>query len=323
MAGTGGDVGGSGGIPMGTGSAPATGGSTGNSNGQGCGQGQFCQDGDDLAPPPQDQGFQIVTPPSLTVNPGSEGFWCYYKSIPGSGEVDIGGFRAWMTKGSSHHFITFHGANGPDGTLVSCAFGSGEWIFATSKSAVIVGTDLPQNVGLPYKGGDSLTLNVHVVNTGTDVAHPVVKLNVLYAKDIKYKAGSVFQAMLGANPQIAVPPGGTQTVRATCRAAPGSNFFLWTTHSHKFTTKDTIDYISGGQTTNIVTTTDWENPGTHFWAAPNFLTTKAGDTFSYSCTYQNPGALPITFGETAAYNEMCIAIGYYFPVDTTGQTNCF
>ena len=27
-----------------------------------------------LAPPQQDQGFQIVTPPSLTVNPGAEGF---------------------------------------------------------------------------------------------------------------------------------------------------------------------------------------------------------------------------------------------------------
>jgi hypothetical protein len=284
----------------------------------GCGQGTFCMPGTDLAPPAASDGYQIVSPSSLSVAPGAEGFWCYYKTIPGSGEVDIGGFRSWMTAGSSHHFITFHtNSGGADGALVSCPFGSGDWVYATSKSGQLIGMDMPPNVGLPYQAGSQFILNIHVVNTGSDVVNPVVKLNVLFAKDVKYRAGSVFS--LASNAQIAVPAFGTQTVRGTCSAPAGSNFFLWTTHSHKWTTADDIDYVSGGQTTNLVHTTDYENPGTHIWTAPNFLTTKAGDVFNYSCSYKNNGPTTITFGETAAFNEMCLAIGYYFPA---GAASC-
>jgi len=268
--------------------------------------------GDDVAPPAPADGFQIVSPSSITVNPGDEQFWCYYKNVPGSGEVDIGGFKSWMTKGASHHFITFHTATGgADGSLVSCAFGSGDWVYATSKSGQIIGMDMPPNVGLPFQAGSKLVMNMHLINTSTAVVKPVVKLNVYFAKNMQYRAGSVFS--LAANAQIAVPPNGTQTVRGSCTAGAGAKFFLWTTHSHKFTTADDINYISGGKTTNIVHTTDWEDPGTHVWGPPDFLTTKAGDSFSYSCTYKNTLSQTLTFGETAAHNEMCLAIGYYFP----------
>ncbi len=307
----------SGGGTNAAGGAPA--GGAGGDSSQGCGQGTFCMAGDDLAPPDQADGFQLVSP-AMTLNPGDEQFWCYYSGIPGTGEVDVGGFRSWMTVGNSHHFITFHSASPPPSApanFVSCPFGSGDWVYATSKAGMVIGMDLPQNVGLPFQGGSSLIMNMHVINTGTSVAHPVIKLNVLYAKNVMQKAGSVFS--LASNAQINVPPGGTQTVRGTCTAAPGSNFFLWTTHSHKFTTEDDVNYVSGGQTTNIVKTTDWENPGTHVWTAPNFLTTKAGDSFTYSCSYKNTLPTALTFGETAAYNEMCLAIGYYFPA---GGASC-
>ncbi len=317
IAGAGGDptMGGAGAPSAGAGGAADTG--TGGSP-TGCGQGTFCMPGSDLAPPAASDGFQIVSPASISVNPGQEEFWCYYKTIPGTGEVDIGGFRSWMTEHASHHFITFHSAGGgADGSLVSCPFGSGDWVYATSKSGQVIGMDLPANVGLPFQAGSQLIMNMHLINTGTDVVKPVIKLNVLFAKSPMYKAGSVFS--LASNAQISVPPGGTQTVRGSCSAPAGSHFFLWTTHSHKFTTEDDVNYISGGVTKNIVKTTDWENPGTTVWGPPDFLTTKAGDSFSYSCSYKNTLPIQLTFGETAASNEMCLAIGYYFPA---GGASC-
>ena len=302
---------GAGGAPQGGAAGAPAGGAAGDT-GMGCGQGTYCMPGDDVAPPDAADGFQIVSPSSITVNPGDEQFWCYYKNVPGSGEVDIGGFKSWMTKGSSHHFITFHTTSGgADGQLVSCSFGSGDWVYATSKSGMIIGMDLPAGVGLPFQAGSKLVMNMHLINTGTAPVKPVVKLNVLFAKNMQYRAGSVFS--LAANSQILVPPNGTQTVRGSCSAGAGAKFFLWTTHSHKFTTADDINYVSGGKTTNIVHTTDWENPGTHVWGPPDFLTTKAGDSFSYSCSYKNTLSQTLTFGETAAHNEMCLAIGYYFP----------
>jgi len=193
-----------------------------------------------------------------------------------------------------------------------CAFGSGAWIYATSKSGLLVGMDMPPEVGLPFAAGTSLVMNMHLINPGASPAKPVVKLNVLYAKNVKYKAAAAYSA-LSPNLKINVPAHGTQTVNGQCSVPAGSKFFLWTTHTHKFATNVDINYVSGGQTTNIVKTTDWENPGTHTWGPTDFLTTKAGDTFPFACTYQNPNSFAVTFGETAASNEMCMAIGYFFP----------
>jgi hypothetical protein len=271
---------------------------------------------DDLAPPDAGQGFQLVSPSSISIQPGGEGFYCYYKDVPATGDVNAGGFRSWMTPRSSHHFITYLVAPGgirqPDGSLQQCTFGSGQWIYATSQSGLVIGMDMPAGVGLPLVSGAQLLMNMHLINTGDSAASPVVKLNVLYAANIQYKAG----AMTSFNTQINVPPGGTQTVRGTCTPAAGSNFFLMTTHTHRWATAADVDYVSGGQTTNIVHTTDYESPGTHLWQAPNFLTTKPGDTFNYSCAYRNMESFAITVGETASRNEMCMAIGYYFPQGT-------
>jgi len=65
------------------------------------------------------------------------------------------------------------------------------------------------------------------------------------------------------------------------------------------------------------TGTDWEHPGVSLWDAPDFLTVQQGDSFSYSCSYVNTASTAVTVGETAASNEMCMAIGYYYPAGTT------
>jgi hypothetical protein len=47
------------------------------------------------------------------------------------------------------------------------------------------------------------------------------------------------------------------------------------------------------------------------WSGHDFLTTKSGDSFKYSCAYVNSDTFAVTAGNTAA--KMCMAIGYYFP----------
>jgi hypothetical protein len=49
------------------------------------------------------------------------------------------------------------------------------------------------------------------------------------------------------------------------------------------------------------------------------LTTKTGDSFTYSCSYVNTDNFVVNVGDTAATNEMCMAIGYYFPA---GSASC-
>ncbi len=282
---------------------------------RGCGQGTSCTVSDDLAPPDPADGFQFVLKAGMvTIQPNQEAYYCYYKTIPGNAAIEIGAFQSWMSKGASHHFITYAGTSGADGTVSQCAGGGGKWVYATSVSGETIELKMPDTVGLSMAAGTQLMMNMHFINPGTTPATPTLKLNVLYAKNVQYQAGT----MISFNTGINIPPGtatapGTQTVRGTCTAPVGSKFFAITTHTHKHATVTDVNYVTGGMTTNIVHTTDWEAPDVGLWYAPNFLTFNQGDSFTYSCSYSNSSSSYVTVGETAASNEMCMAIGYYFP----------
>jgi hypothetical protein len=283
-------------------------------------------------------GLQIAAPAydandpnarHMVVQPGQEIFLCYYVTLPN--DIQVGAFRSWMTEGSSHHFILYQLASPsqPSGTINTCAAGNGTWVYGTSTPGEIVGMDMPPGVGLPMAAGTQVMLNMHFINPGDTVSYPGMKLNILYANDVQYKAGVV----VSFNTQINVPPAtgngpGTQTVSGTCRATPGSQFFTMATHTHKHGVTATIHLTQGGQTTELVHTgpapsyppdqapetgADYQHPGVANWTAPNFLTTGQGDYFTYSCSYENDGSSPVVVGQYAATNEMCMMMAYYYP----------
>jgi len=289
----------------------------------GCGQGTSCTPGTDLAAPDPADGFQFVLKTGqVTIQPNEEAYYCYYNTIPGTAAIQVGAFQSWMSTGASHHFITYQstGAKQSNGTLEQCNGVAGSWVYATSVAGEVIALDMPSGVGLNMPTGTQLIMNMHFINPGTTPLSPTVKLNVLYAKNVQYQAGT----MVSFNVDIDVPPAnaqgpGTQTVKGTCSAPVGSKFFAVTTHTHKHATEADVNFISDGQTQNIVKTTDWESPDVGLFYAPNFLTIKQGDSFTYSCSYSNTTSTAVTVGETAASNEMCMAIGYYFPA---GAASC-
>jgi hypothetical protein len=326
-----GGAGSSGGAP---GATPDAGPDAGPSSGipqrvTGCGQGTSCTPGTDLAPPASGQGYQIATPANaIAVQPGAEEFLCYYRTLPNTSTINVGSYQSYMTAGSSHHFIAYQVGSGsagafgsePDGTLVSCAFGGGTWMYATSLPGEIIEMKMPDGVGLPLPAGTQVMLNMHFINPGSSTAYPQVKLNLNTVADITYKAAAMYSFNTSIDVPAATSSGpGTQTVSGTCTAPVGSNFFVMTSHTHKFATVTKVNYLHGGQTYDIVDTTDWEHPDVGVWQAPNFLTVQAGDSFTYSCSYSNPTSMPVLVGDTAATNEMCMAIGYYFPA---GNASC-
>jgi len=279
----------------------------------------------DLAVPDKAVGIQFATPAgAFSVAPNQEIFPNYCVTVPSN--TEIGGFQSWMSIGSSHHFILYKGGTVAAGTApsTSCSLGAGAWLYASSTPGQVVTENMPPNVGINVAQNTQLILNMHFINPGTTTLTPQIKINLIFAKDVKYQAGS----MISFNSQINVPAGGTQTVSGTCTAPVGANFFMMSTHTHKHATAAWVDYIHGGTTTEIVHTgmtatypadqeqgsgTDWEHPGVGLWVTPNYLTVQSGDSFTYHCSYMNTGTQAVTVGETATYNEMCMAIGYYFP----------
>jgi hypothetical protein len=303
----------------------------------------------DLAAPARGAGYQIETPDydatnvnakNLVVAPNQEIFLCYYVTLPNKAEVDIGAFQSYMSPGSSHHFILYQQSNSgqfgsqpqPSGTISSCGFGGGTWVYATSTPGAVVTSEMPAGVGLPFPAATQVVLNMHFINTGTTTLYPKVKLNILFATDVQYKAAVMVSFNTSINVPAATASGpGMQTVSGTCTAPAGSKFFSMSTHTHKHATAALVNLVRGGVTEPLVHTgetstypapqvpgsgTDWEHPGVSLWDAPDYLTVQQGDSFTYSCSYVNTASTAVTVGETAASNEMCMAIGYYYPAST-------
>jgi Copper type II ascorbate-dependent monooxygenase, C-terminal domain len=281
----------------------------------------------DLAVPDPSVGIQFVTPAmAYAVAPNQEIFPNYCVTVPK--DIQVGGFQSLMSEGSSHHFILYKGGQASS-SGGACTLGANDWMYASSTPGQVITENMPANVGLAVANGTQLILNMHFINPSTTTMYPQIKLNLLYAQNVKYQAGT----MVSFNSQIDVPAAtaagpGTQTVNGTCTAPTGAQFFTMSTHTHKHATAAWVDYIHNGATTEIVHTgtettypadqepgsgVDWEHPGVGLWTAPNFLTVSSGDSFTYHCSYSNTGSTPVTVGETAASNEMCMAIGYYFP----------
>ena len=280
----------------------------------------------DLAVPASADGMQFQTPDmAYSVAPGQEIFPNFCVTVPST--IQVGGFQSWMSIGSSHHFILYKGGTAPAGG--ACTLGANTWIYASSTPGQVITENMPANVGLQIASSTQLILNMHFINTGSTTLYPKIKVNLLFAKNVMYQAGT----MVSFNSQINVPAAtaagpGTQTVSGTCTAPTGAKFFTMSTHTHKHATAAWVDYVHAGTTTEVVHTgttstyptdqeqgsgLDWEHPGVGLWTSPNFLTVAAGDTFTYHCSYSNTASTSVTVGETAASNEMCMAIGYYFP----------
>jgi hypothetical protein len=222
-----------------------------------------------------------------------------------------------MTQGIDH--LMAYATSGPqaDGTITSCIIGDGTMLYQATKSGQIVGWDLPSNVGFPIKAGYPVLLFMHVLNTGPDKIPSRAKVNFLLAKSAQYDASTI----AAINSQIYLPPDTTQTVEGICTAPDGANFFMWTTYSHALTVQDDVYYVNGGRFTNILKTTDWQNPGVRIWSAPDFLKTSVGDFFSYSCAYKNLTSNTITFGGSVRSSEQCLVFGYYFPAAANSPCN--
>lgn len=289
-------------------------------------------DAGDLTSPAAGTGFELVTP-DQSVAPNEEVFYCYYVTLPNTSEVEVGLIQSWTSGSSVYEFELLQGGTAqPSGTWTPCStMPATNPLFEAPTSGSFI-MRMPAGVGYPLAASTQLVLFAHFINTGTTTVSPKVKINLVYQTSVQYKA-AMMQAF---NTGINVPPGtpmnpGTVTVSGTCSASTGSNFFLMTTHTFKHATSANIQIVRGGQPTEVVHTgattsypadqqpgtgTAWSNPGVGAWTSPTFLTTGAGDSFAYHCSYENMGNTAVTVGSSFANNEICEAVGFYFPAAT-------
>jgi hypothetical protein len=273
-----------------------------------------------------------ITGPEIMLSPGQEVLYCYYFHTPNTEDIVVKKWSSTMSPGS-HHLIFYlaQSAEMPDGTLTTAncgigasgSIGSGFDVWTYSAATSPRELDLPSDdgtgkpVGQIIKANSPAYIQMHYLNAGETTLMAQVVVNA-YA----YPTGTVFtqtEPFISYNANISIPPHATNVVQAqTCAAPTGLNFWEMSTHAHK----QAIDEQVSDGSNVLVDSTDWSHPAETLWNQPSFY--QFTDNFTYSCTYDN--TLPCTdpndpcnaddtvqSGPSAATNEMCMGVGWYFP----------
>jgi hypothetical protein len=219
----------------------------------------------------------------------------------------------------SHHFILYRadGDTAPVDTVTDGGCSGNfttSWVYSSGQPHY--GFKNPPGVAMVLNAKQRVGFDMHYINTTTKPIDATVTLNMIFATGTFVKAAP----LISFNTAINIPANGTQTVGGDCTPGAGANFYMASTHTHKRGVLATINRVlaDGTMGEELVHTTDWEKPDFKQYQAAPFLTFKTGEKFHYSCTYQNDRNVPVTVGNSAETNEMCMAVTYFFPATATG-----
>ena len=252
-----------------------------------------------------------LTTADRVVAPGAEIYGCQDFDNPFGEDVAIVETTSTMTEGS-HHMFAFVLPNTSlslYGALTDCPAGGIEFHDYVHTSQLPQDhMKYPPGVGHVFPTTSGFRLMIHLLNTGGDPLAAHVELGVKHVGlgSVTGKAASMFLNNFG----LQVPVGkSTQTASFTL---PRSMMLLRAaSHMHRHGAGFTATTNDG---TILFATNVWDEPTPRFFDPP--LSLKQGTTITWSCDFQNDTGKMLTFGESAATNEMCILSAAFF--DMTG-----
>jgi hypothetical protein len=273
-----------------------------------------------LAPPAR--GFQIVSP-TVDLNPGADVTYCYYFETPNTSDMAIKKWASHLTAGG-RDLILFLTPPNPmkSGSLLksACAFTSAPngtvWTYSAQDADAEVTLPADDGNGTPVgqliSASRSGFLQMHFVNTTNAVIHDHVELNAYaYDEGIQVTQAApyvAFNTKIDLSPAASALSPTTGMVNGNCNIAPTAKFTSISTHTHK---QGVRTVITDG-TNMVFDNMSWDHPMLKTWSTAPFYSFTSGK-LTYQCEYVNPNGYRIQTGDNAATDEMCLAVGYYFP----------
>jgi hypothetical protein len=240
----------------------------------------------------------------FTVAPGGEVFKCQTFRNPFGVDVDVLRTESVMAPGS-HHLIVFFDSTGTDGAVYDCGgLEFGERVHGAQVPEYV--REYPEGVGLPMYAREGLRFNMHYLNTSAAQIRAKVRLTILAAPagTVKNRAGFLFLNNVG----ISVAPRSKGTATKTCNIPANVQIMDLVSHMHMHATQIVAKTASGKL---VYESTEWDHPTPSIFTPPLALGTDTQVT--WTCSYDNQGDTPLSFGESAATNEMCILGGTFYP----------
>jgi hypothetical protein len=245
---------------------------------------------------------------------GEEAFFCQNISNPFGQDVEVLESQSSMSAGSHHMFVFYEGSNS-DGPVVDCSGLEFDRAVHSSQSQEHTIT-YPPDVGRFVGADDGFRVMAHYLNTTGAPVDAVVKVTFRYVPSgtVQHQAAAVFFN----NMAVYVGAKSSGQAEKTCDIPYDIQLIDAVSHMHQYGETFQAKTQDG---TVIYETDTWDEPETAKFDPP--LALPAGTQITWTCNYDNPTNLVLTFGESAQTNEMCIFGGVYFPAPEGESIVCF
>ncbi|MEO6950521.1 MAG: hypothetical protein ABI321_01805 [Polyangia bacterium] len=161
----------------------------------------------------------------------------------------------------------------------------------------------PSTTGIQIPAGDVLVMQVHY---NLNYTTPVPDLTTVELELAQTPVALHATMMMILNNTFSVPPGATNYEVNASQQAPGAAT-IWGVlpHAHTHAQKMHVDGDAGCMVDIAAWDFHWQQQ--YFFTSP--ATVKKGDHITLKCTYDNPGSVPLTWGEKTT-DEMCLSFLY-------------
>jgi hypothetical protein len=169
-------------------------------------------------------------------------------------------------------------------------------------------TTYPAGVGASYIGTDGIRLNAHYLNLSGQPIQPRIEvvLDSVEPTAVRELAAPIYLN----DATISIPPGAGKG-GGTLSTPPEAGIIKLISvqsHMHRHMVHFTLS-VNGSAP--LYETDSWNEPPVKLFSPE--LTLNPGASLSWRCDCQNDTTSTLTFGESAATNEMCTLTGYYYP----------
>lgn len=259
-------------------------------------------------------GVSVLTMPPVNLDPGVETTLCV--------EVPLGNAAARLVRRvhvalapGSHHLIVYRSAATtaqptprPCTPFAGIQSGTAPLFIAQASDNELT---MPDNVGIHLNAQQMIRIEQHFLNA---TPRPIQGTATVALTTVPEDGKTIVSdLMFWGSININIPPRSTGQAGMFRMVRSGVNVFGMTTHQHQYGTLATVSRATSAQAAGaeLYRNTDWAEPPLAQFRPP--LTFDGTTGLRLRCEYNNTSNKTLTFGESAATNEMCFFWAYYYP----------
>ena len=231
-----------------------------------------------------------------------------------------------------HHWILWRTTTPQiDGGVGPCNMGENATTFVAGWAPGGENAVMPENVGLELAGpNDYFILQLHYHNaahyTDADDASGVAFCTTDTPRENLAGVVTLGTMLIGIPPHAKdwETTGNCPSLATSATMKEPLTVIATFPHMHELGRKFKTDILRGGSTSDVDNLSDVQNfsfDDQGFYPLDPPVVIQPGDALTTTCTYDNPGAIPVTFGENTE-NEMCFNFALAYPIDSLTQRKC-